>query len=365
MVMEPRYHTPYDLVDALQNRAPGARAQLWELVREPVGRLMDGLIAKHQIKHRRERMVLNALHAAETYLRARALADFSDINLTAFRASLLLQVARVLYHPFGGQVAKMSGAPPLPETPAYATEAISLPYDRIGPYWFGGDWFTGRESDDGALWVLIADITGHGYYAYLLASGLPSVWQACWQRRPMALDPAELLAAMHDLLEDCLPDGMFVECTLGRFGAEGEVTVAPAGGCRILLRRTGSSRIELLKLRGSWLGLHRPSPDDQRACRLDTGDEMLLGSDGVFDHLADQSDGDMTAALDELSRGADQVRPLLEQVHERIRRALRHSEQKDDITMVLLRRREPSPEVPATLPFPGPAARNGAGDVSL
>jgi hypothetical protein len=65
-----------------------------------------------------------------------------------------------------------------------------------------------------------------------------------------------------------------------------------------------------------------------------------------------------------MSRTGD-ARPLLEQFQERLRRSLRHSQQKDDITMVLLRRRQPSEDVPATLPFPGPAAHNGAGDVSL
>jgi hypothetical protein len=91
--MEPRYCTPHDLVEALQNRAPGGRAQLWEWVREPVARLMDGLIAKHQLQHRRERMVLHALHAAETYLRTRPARDFADMTQAAFRGALLLQVA--------------------------------------------------------------------------------------------------------------------------------------------------------------------------------------------------------------------------------------------------------------------------------
>jgi hypothetical protein len=362
--MEPRYRTPADLVEALRNRAPDARSGLAEWVRTPVARLIDNLIARHQLPHRRERLVLHALHAAETYLRTRPPQEFAGMSLAAFRGGLLMQVAKSLYHPFGGQPGKTAGPPPLPETPVYLSEAVSLPYDRVGPYWFGGDWFAGRESQDGSLWVIVADITGHGYYAYLLASSLPSVWQACWRRRPDGAEPADFLADMHDVLEECLPDGIFVECTLARFGGHGEVTVAPAGGSRILLRRSGSSRLELLKLRGSWLGLQRPSPDDQTSWRMDTGDEMLLGSDGLFDHLADLNDGNVAAALEELG-GATEARSLLEKVHERVRRALRLGQQKDDITMVLLRRREPSPVAPATLPFRSPAARNEAGDVSL
>jgi serine phosphatase RsbU (regulator of sigma subunit) len=362
--LEPRYRTPHDLVEALQSSAPGARAQLWDWVEKPLARLLDGLIAKHQLKHGRDRMVLHALHATETYLRTRPLQQFSGINPSAFRATLLLELAKLLYHPFGRKPGSAASPRPLPNTPVYVSEALSLPFDRVGAFWYGGDWFAGRENQDGSLWVIVADITGHGYYAYLLASSLPGVWQACWQRHPPGAEPADLLADMHDLLEDCLPDGIFVECTLARFGPQGDVTVAPAGGCRLLLRRSGSAQLQLLKLRGSWLGLSRPSADEQRTWRLDAGDEMLLGTDGVFDHLADQQGGDMVQALAELSRAAE-TRPLLEQVHERLRRALRQGPQRDDITMVLLRRREPSEDVPATSPFPGPAARNGAGDVSL
>jgi hypothetical protein len=362
--LEPRYRTPRDLVEALQNGAPGARAQLGEWLREPVARLIDGLIAKHQLKHGRDRLVLHALHATETYLRTRPVGEFAAVNLSAFRAAVLLQVAKMLYHPFGGQAGNAVHPTPLPDTPVYASRAISLPYERIGPFWYGGDWFAGRETGDGSLWVIVADITGHGYYAYLLASALPSVWHLCWKRRPAGAEPADLLADMHDILEDCLPDGIFVECTLARCTPEGDATVAPAGGSRLLLRRGGSGRVELLKLRGSWLGLHRPAATDQCRWRLDAGDEMMLGSDGVFDQLADQSGGNLAVAVDEMSR-ADGARPLLDLVNDCLRRSLRQSQQKDDITMVLLRRRQPSEDVPATLPFPGPAAHNGAGDVSL
>ncbi len=362
--MEPRYRTPRDLVEALQNTAAGARAQLWDWVREPVARLLDRLIARHQLRHGRERMVLHTLHALETHLRTRPVREFADMNTAAFRASLLIQVAKLLYNPFGQQAGMGAGPLPLPDSAGYISETVSLPFDRVGPCWYGGDWFAGRETRDGALWVIVADITGHGYYAYLLASALPGVWQRCWKRHPAGAEPAELLADMHDLLESCLPDGIYVECTLARFGSDGDVTVAPAGGSRLLLRRGGSNRLELLKLRGAWLGLSRPTTDEQRTWQLDAGDELLLGTDGVFDHLADLNGGNVADALDDLSRDAE-ARPLLEQVHERVRRALRAGPQKDDITMVLLRRREPGVDAVSTLPFPGPTARNGAGDVSL
>src|SRR5436190_88958 len=67
-----------------------------------------------------------------------------------------------------------------PESELYAARTFFRPYDRLGNHWFGGDWFAGRADKD-ALWVIVADVTGHGYFAYLLACGLPDIWARTWQ----------------------------------------------------------------------------------------------------------------------------------------------------------------------------------------
>src|SRR5262249_16454229 len=154
-------------------------------------------------------LLLYALHAAETYLRTRPRAALDGLSWPAVRGAVLLHLAKLATQPFGN--AGASGSPaPLPKAPGYSTRVAFLPYDRIGRCWFGGDWYAGLQSADGALWVLVADVTGHGYHAYLLASALPGVWQACWQSAAPR-EPAELLAAMHDHLHDCLPEGVYVE----------------------------------------------------------------------------------------------------------------------------------------------------------
>lgn len=138
---------------------------------------------------------------------------------------------------------------------------------------------------------------------------------------------------MHELLKDCLPDGVYAECTLVRLDPEGSVTVAPAGGSRVLLRLGGRSP-DLHKLRGTWLGLARPSSADQRSWKLEGGDELLLGSDGAFDQLVDRLD-DLPESLGGLPRQTS----LFEAARDALLRALEHVPQRDDITLVLLRRR--------------------------
>jgi serine phosphatase RsbU (regulator of sigma subunit) len=332
-VMASRYPTPRDLVAALHERGKGAREQLQEFLRAPLARLMDDLRQRYRLSRRAESLTHHALHAAETHLRTQASAAFASMTWSAFRAAILLHVAKLASLPYGERPGSIRSPQALPRSLSYDSEAFFQPHERVGDYWFGGDWFGGVEAADGSLWVLIADVTGHGYFAYLMACTLPSVWRACWESAPSA--PAELLGSMHDLLADCLPEGVYVECTLVRVHPEGEVIAVPAGGSRLLLRRGSDRRPALLKLRGSWLGLARPSAGDQAVWNLDDGDELLLATDGMYDQIHQFYQQEVADAVGTITGTAG----LFEQVRDLLRQALEKTPQKDDITMVFLRRR--------------------------
>lgn len=371
--MERAYSTPRQLVEGLQQRAPAARTSLWQQLRGPLGGLMDELKARHKLPQDRERLTTHALHAVETYLRTRPAAAFASMTWASFRGTALLYLAKLAFHPFAGSSGDRVGPTPLPEAPGYHSQTFYLPHDRVAGHWFGGDWFAGLHHEDGSLWVLVADVTGHGYYAYLLASALPAVWDKCWaEAGPATTQPSDLLAAMHEMLSTCLPEGVYVECTLVRLGADGEATVAPAGGSRLLLRRGDAARADLLKLRGTWLGLSAPTVEDQRSWLLAGGDEILIATDGVFDQLTEHD----TEAVWELKGSAVGAAGLFDSVHRLLHEALANRPQKDDITMVLLRRRPvPAPpgESEGAAPSHSPpggvetiaSARNGAEDVPV
>ncbi len=349
-----RYPTPQDLVEALQTRGPGARGQLWELFEGPVARLVDELVRRHDLGDDREVLTRHALHAIETALRMRLAGSFAGTTWNSFRAAVLLQLAKLLYQPHGGTGARPGGPAAIPDSPLYLSDAYYRPCARLGNHFFGGDWYAGHVPDDGSLWVIVADVTGHGYFAYLLASALPAVWQRCWSAQPgQAPQPADLLAAMHELLADCLPEGIFLECTLVRLDEQGRATVSPAGGSRLLVGRKRRPA-DLVKLRGAWLGLRAPSPDEQHVLVLEHGDELLLATDGVFDQLEEYG-----PALLAGTPGA-----LFEALRQRHEQSLASIPQKDDITLVLLRRREPV-EGPVVLSLPLPGARFGVDDVPV
>jgi hypothetical protein len=326
---------PRSLLEALRQRRPEARARFWREVREPIERLMGQLIVRHHLAHDREQLTLHALHSAETYLRTRDPVEFDGASPRALQAAVMIHVAKTAAQPLATQGAPTPQTEPLPECPAYSSQALFLPYERVGDCWFGGDWLGGATDDDGALWVILADVTGHGYQAYLLASSLPLVWRMCWDAVPKGCrQPVILLDDLHHELEDVLPEGIFVEAVLARLGTDGAVTVAPAGGIRIWLRHQGDTQARLHSLRGAWLGLMPPLAKEQRQWMLRAGEELLLASDGLFDQLA-QPDSD----LNWLPSAPTGRRPLFEAVRRQLTEQLRDRPQRDDITLVVLQRR--------------------------
>jgi hypothetical protein len=329
--MESRYPTPRGLVEALHAREPDARAQCWEVFRVPLEALMERWIEQHGLEQDREVLTLHALHLIETSLRTRSPDTFERMSWTAFRAAGVLTVARSAFQPLDGKVG-LVGPGPLPEAVGYQSETFFRPYERLASGWFGGDWYAGWTRPDGSLWVLLADVTGHGYHAHLLACVLPDICRRCWAVLTIAdPEPTDLLGAMHDLLSDSLPEGIYLECTLARLGPDGQVTVAPAGGTRLLVRRGGADRPDVVQLRGCWLGLRAPESGDQHYWVLDHGDELLLATDGIFDQL------------DEFDWSGQSVGNgrLFATVRDLIERALVQGPQRDDLTMVFLRRLVP------------------------
>lgn len=339
--MASRFPTPLALVQALHNREDAARRQFRDWLAPPIQRLVHDLAARHQLPHRLDRLTSHALHAAETYLRMRPAQDFARMSEPAFRAAVLLQVARQIVQPFGRNDAISCAPEPLPQTESYQSQTLYLPCETVGTFRFGGDWYGGRRDEAGRLWILVADVTGHGYAAYLLANALPAVWRRCWaEPRPNAESPSDVLGVLHDLLVDCLPEDVYVECTLVRLDPDGRVTAASAGGARLFVGEPTAGRLEMLRLRGIWLGFEAPAPFEQHDRVLAVGDELLLGTDGVFDQLLEYGGPgcDLVAMI-----RAEPGDSLLESVRRLLDRALANETQKDDITIVTVQRR-PGPE---------------------
>lgn len=96
-----------------------------------------------------------------------------------------MNIAKMTVLPYGNKVpdpSSLTGPQKLPNDTSFQLEVRFFPFERLGQSWFGGDCYGGIRGSDQSLWLLIADVTGHGYYAYLIASVLPQVWEICWKK---------------------------------------------------------------------------------------------------------------------------------------------------------------------------------------
>ncbi|MGF1579335.1 MAG: PP2C family protein-serine/threonine phosphatase [Gemmataceae bacterium] len=329
-----KYESPQSLVTALHRLDPGARECLWELLRPGITGLLERLLTRHGLTHSCEQLTEYALHSAETFLRTRPSSDFDEMSWESFRAALLLHEAKTVFRPPQTISASDSTvSPPIPETPYYRSETFQQPYERVGDYWFSGDWIGGHVDQSGALWILVADVTGHGYPAYLVSKNLPTLWSVTWASiEAPSPDPVEVLCYIHDTLEKCLPDGIYIEAALLKFYQDGRVVILSAGGTRIVLKRKDGLTTHVVP--GTWLGFLAPSEDSQQQWLLDVNDELLIGSDGLFDHLPKAPHEHLSQLIDLETRGP----VLYEMVKELLSRRLDEKGQKDDISMVTFHR---------------------------
>jgi hypothetical protein len=353
--------SPGKVVGLLRQGDPSGRALLAGLCREPIGRLIDRLFAGDQRAYDRTLLVDRTLRWVEMYLRSRDAREFTEMTREKFLAQLLAAAYKLLTPVSSGkspalhqsETQAMGTGRPLANTDPppgsrptreinsslFIVQTHARPLERVG-----GDWVGLKLEDDGSLWIFMADVTGHGSPAHIIANGLPYLWEtrSIAQCRADGRAPGEVLAALGTVLETVLPETVFVEAILVRFSPAGRARASGAGNCRLLLRRSGLERFDFHRLGGSWLGLGL-HVHDHGEWELAGGDECLLASDGLYE----QRDGEgchLERTLDaragvHLTSG----RSLHDAVIATLDEVLAGARQNDDILVVTVRLRTTSP----------------------
>jgi len=327
--------TPFELVTALCLADGQARALLEAWCREPITRLVATVADRLGPETGDpEKLTGRALRWLEMYLRAHDHSVYQSVGRRTFVISLILAANRWLDPLDPNRYESLALAHGEHDFDAYKLRSYTRPLDRVGGDWWDHDVDPGR-----VLWVIIGDVTGHGYPAYLLAAGLPHLWRtkAIANLRARMQEPRALLGALGREVEAVLPDDVFVEAVLGRFASSGEVVLAAAGGARPILRRSQAELPEFHSLSGCLLGLEL-GDRDQCSWSLDDGDELLMATDGLFDQpLSDRERVGKRLAGDcqqRLAAGHDLHGAVLDVLSQ----VLEENAQHDDITVITLRR---------------------------
>jgi phosphoserine phosphatase RsbU/P len=203
----------------------------------------------------------------------------------------------------------------------------------------GGDYYDVIPVD-GACWVGIGDVAGHGLRAAIVMLMVQSMIATLARARPEA-PPSEILRATNAALWDGTRERLQVKdhvtCTLFRCGIDGRVRYAGAHEPTLIVRATGEC--ERIAADGTWLSVVRDLGDKNpdRDFELGYGDTMVLYTDGAIEAR--------NAANEEL--GLERFRGVLDGAHacsvteiaESLLRVVQawQTVQRDDITLLVVR----------------------------
>jgi sigma-B regulation protein RsbU (phosphoserine phosphatase) len=162
----------------------------------------------------------------------------------------------------------------VPELQRFRLDVRYLPMTEVA-----GDFYDFLNVTGSQGTVLIADVSGHGVPAALIAS---MVKIAAASHDASVTDPGALLSAVSRTLDGQL-GGQFLTAMCVHLDAErGEIAYAGAGHPPLLHWRAAEQTLDVLNSEGLLIGLI-PSPYVSRIARVQRGDRLLVYTDGVLE----------------------------------------------------------------------------------
>ncbi len=198
----------------------------------------------------------------------------------------------------------------------------------------GGDYFDLIPRADGSWWVVMADISGKGVAAGLIASNVQAF---LWSRRDQP-EPLEHLFSDGNELLCRLTQGLkYATLALAQWHPEGrELNWINAGHPPMLLGR--SQGVEQLRATGPPLGLIPGLPYAAGHARLEPGDHLLFYTDGVSEAGGEAGGNDfgLDRVVDCLG-GAASPQQVVQTVADRVTEFLHGGSPRDDLTLLCAR----------------------------
>lgn len=151
---------------------------------------------------------------------------------------------------------------------------IYLPIEDIG-----GDYFDCYELPDNKVGFIIADVTGHGIPAALVMTMSKMIFSIYAAQYP---NPKELLSVVNWKMRGLLLDTQYITSFFVIFNRNtNTIHFSNAGHTRALFYRATSQKILALDTNGFFIGISDDQSYEEKSLRVQSGDKMLLYTDGV------------------------------------------------------------------------------------
>jgi len=249
----------------------------------------------------------------------------------------------------------------LPSAPP-RLEGATVAFRHVPAAAVAGDIFAFLDAGPRRVGLLVADVSGHGVPAALIAS---MVKVAAAAQRPHADDPARVLAGIHAILADELPPGQFVTLVYVHLDLDlARLRHASAGHPPALVWRAEDGTIAPAGDTGPLLIALAPAEYPVAEMPVGPGDRVVLYTDGVVEAI--RGDGEMygverLCALVARSAGGPDamLSAVVEAAAAFARRRGPDPGFADDCTLVALEVGAAGLPIPRSAPLPGAFGRVG------
>lgn len=210
----------------------------------------------------------------------------------------------------------------------------------------GGDYFDWQSLPDGRVAISLGDATGHG-----IGPALVSALCRAYARASFLVDEDHILERLNSLLTDDLSADRFVTFAVVFLDPEsGKIEVLSAGHGPILLYRHNAGKLVNLEAQGIPLGMFASaSYEESQPTRMANGDLIVLVTDGIYEWENPEGEEFGLKRLEEtiIAARACSAEEVIERLRSAVKNFCKGTEQKDDLTVVVLKRKLALAEVPS------------------
>ena len=165
----------------------------------------------------------------------------------------------------------------VPRLPSLELAARYVPMSAVA-----GDFYDFLVLDESHVGILIADVTGHGVPAALIASMLKVAFAA---QLDYAADPSRVLTGLNRALCGKFEEHFVTAAYVFADAEKGVLRYAGAGHPPLMLASGSSGNVRQIEENGVMLGLFPEAAYSSTEVALGSGDRCLLYTDGVFEAM--------------------------------------------------------------------------------
>ncbi|PJZ44928.1 SpoIIE family protein phosphatase [Leptospira brenneri] len=200
----------------------------------------------------------------------------------------------------------------------------------------GGDYYDFHTPDEYSLGVVIADVSGHGIPAAIVAAMFKMAFNL---QKHVSKRPSEVLKRINKLLLNSIHKEFVTACYLFFDLENKRIQYASAGHPPVAFYRRKTNKVELVRPRGRVLGCFPEIPDEILDLPFAPGDRVILYTDGISEarNLSGEMFGDERLSSYIIDNSANRSTDLFaDGLLERVKDFCGKPIPDDDITLVVV-----------------------------